>query len=88
MWNRKVEIQILRSESGLSAAGPAGVKHSKEGIKGSESAEGRAPRGRACVMIWSGATGNVVWRCCWDESEFETELFIGIAQLALHKTTW
>jgi hypothetical protein len=49
---------------------------------------GQGRSGRVWDVIGSRKKGNVVRGCCWDEGEFETELFIGIAQLTLGSGTW
>jgi hypothetical protein len=68
---------VPHSESGLGAASRARAK----GFKNARA--GGAWRGRGCDMSGRKETRNVVRECCWDESVLETELFIGIAQLAL-----
>jgi hypothetical protein len=73
----RVEIQTRRFKSGLGAARSDRAKHSN---KGPEECEGG--QGRGCDLTGSGSPGNVVRGCCWDESKFETESFIGIVQLA------
>jgi hypothetical protein len=46
----------------------------------------RAGKTRGCDMTGSEKSGNVRG-CCWDKSVFETELSIGIVQLALRSST-
>jgi hypothetical protein len=70
------------SESGLGAASPVRVKHSSEGLEESESAEGRGGVGLRYDSEL--ADGKYHEGSCWDE----TELFVGIAQLAVCSGTW
>jgi hypothetical protein len=78
-----VEIQIWRSESGLSAASPARVKHSSDELEECESRQDMRGLSYDCERE-NGKCGGV---CCCDEREREIELFIDLVQLALGSGT-